>query len=71
MCKDAIMDELRQIELDVVEGEKRLAEYEGLLVELKRSNQDTRCIEAELKVFRGSQSDRERIRQQLLAMLHP
>ncbi|MGY2987595.1 hypothetical protein ACVI1K_004942 [Bradyrhizobium sp. USDA 4508] len=29
MHKDSIMDELRQIELDVVEGEKRLAEQEA------------------------------------------
>ncbi|WP_244485043.1 hypothetical protein [Bradyrhizobium tropiciagri] len=35
MYKDAIMDELRQ-ELDVVEGEKRLADLEALLFELKR-----------------------------------
>ena len=30
MYKDAIMDELRQIELDMVEGERRLADLEAM-----------------------------------------
>lgn len=71
MYKDAIMDELRQIELEVVEGEKRLAEYEALLVEMKRSNEDTSRVEAELEALRENQSDRERSRQRLLSLLHP
>jgi uncharacterized protein (DUF3084 family) len=50
MYKDAITDELRQIELDVVEGERRTAELEALLIELKRLNEDTTKVQAELVV---------------------
>lgn len=42
--KDAIIDELRQIEIDVVEGERRLADLEARLIELKRLNEDTTKI---------------------------
>lgn len=71
MYKDAIMDELRQIELDMVEGERRLAELEARLVELKRLNEDTTKVRAELDVMRKNQLDREQNRQRLLALLHP
>ena len=71
MYKDAIMDELRQIELDMVEGERRLAEFEARLVELKRLNEDTTKVRAELDVMRKNQLDREQNRQRLLSLLHP
>lgn len=71
MHKDAIMDELRQIELDAVEGEKQLAEQEALLIELKRQNENTTKAEAELELMRKNQLDREQHRQRLLALLHP
>ncbi|MCC8955220.1 hypothetical protein H8B02_17795 [Bradyrhizobium sp. Pear77] len=71
MYKDAIMDELRQIELDVVEGERRLAELEALLIESKRLNEDTTKVQAELEVMRRNQLDREQQRQRLLWLLHP
>jgi len=71
MYKDAIMDELRQIELDMVEGERRLAEIEARLVELKRSNEDTTKVRAELDVMRKNQLDRDQNRQRLLSLLHP
>ena len=71
MYKDAIMDELRQIELDMVEGERRLAELEARLVELKRLNADTTKVRAELDVMRKNQLDREQNRQRLLSLLHP
>ena len=71
MYKDAIMDELRQIELDMVEGERRLAEIEARLVELKRLNEDTTKVRAELDVMRKNQLDREQNRQRLLSLLHP
>ena len=71
MYKDAIMDELRQIELDMVEGERRLAEFEARLVELKRLNEDTTKVRAELDVMRNNQLDREQNRQRLLSLLHP
>jgi hypothetical protein len=71
MYKDAIIDELRQTELDVVEGERRLAELEALLIELKRLNEDTTKVQAELEVTRKNQLDREQSRQRLLSLLHP
>ncbi|WP_050426412.1 hypothetical protein [Bradyrhizobium tropiciagri] len=71
MYKDAIMDELRQIELDVVEGERRLAELEALLIESKRLNEDTTKVQADLEVMRRNQLDREQHRQGLLWLLHP
>jgi hypothetical protein len=71
MYKDAIMDELRQIELDMVEGERRLAEIEARLVELKRLNEDTTKVRAELDVMRKNQLDRDQNRQRLLSLLHP
>jgi uncharacterized protein (DUF3084 family) len=71
MYKDAITDELRQIELDVVEGERQLAELEALLIELKRLNEDTTKVQAELVVARKNLLDREQSRQRLLSLLHP
>ena len=71
MHKDAIMDELRQVELDVVEGERRLAELEALLIESKRLNEHVTKVEAELEVMRKIQLDREQHRQRLLSLLHP
>jgi uncharacterized protein (DUF3084 family) len=71
MYKDAIMDELRQIELDMVEGERRLAEIEARLVEWKRLNEDTTKVRAELDVMRKNQLDRDQNRQRLLSLLHP
>ncbi|BBC01061.1 hypothetical protein ABIF38_007413 [Bradyrhizobium japonicum] len=71
MYKDSIMDELRQIERDVVEGEKRLAEQEALLIELKRSNESTIKAQAQFEMMRKAQLDREQRRQCLLSLLHP
>jgi uncharacterized protein (DUF3084 family) len=71
MYKDAIIDELRQIELDVVQGEKRLAELEALLIELKRLDEDTTKVHAEFEAIRKNQLDREQSRQRLLSLLQP
>ncbi|MVT71305.1 hypothetical protein GPL21_40565 [Bradyrhizobium pachyrhizi] len=71
MYKDAILDELRQIEFDVIEGERRLAEHEALLIELKSMKDDTTKVEAELELMRKNQFEREQHRQRLLALLHP
>lgn len=40
MYTTSIYDELRQIERDVIEGERRLAEQEAPVIELKRQNQE-------------------------------
>jgi hypothetical protein len=71
MHKDAIMDELRQIELHVVERETQLADLEALLIELKRRNEDTTRVQAEVDLMRKIQLERDQSRQRLLSLLHP
>jgi hypothetical protein len=71
MRQDALMDELRQVGRDVVEGERLLAEQEALLVALKRENKDVRKVEAELEQMREDQRLREQDRQRLLSLLQP
>ncbi|QOG24022.1 hypothetical protein FOM02_43155 [Bradyrhizobium sp. SEMIA] len=67
----SIFDELRQVERDVVEGERRLAEQERLIVELKRGGQDTEPAEQELERLRKDQRLRNQGRQRLLSRLQP
>ena len=71
MYATAIYDELRQVEREVVEGERRLAEQEALVVDLKRQNQDTAKAEAELEWMRQEQRRRDQDRQRLLSRLQP
>ena len=71
MYATAIYDELRQVEREVVEGERRLAEQEALVVDLKRQNQDTTKAEAELEWMRQEQRRRDQDRQRLLSRLRP
>ena len=71
MHKDAIMDELMRIERDVVEGERRLAELEAQLVELKQLNEDTTSVQAEFRMLRNTQLGREQDRQRLLWLMRP
>jgi len=49
MNRDALLDELRRVELEVVEGERRLADQEALLIEMRREQQDVITAEAELE----------------------
>jgi hypothetical protein len=71
MQQDALMDELRQVGRDVVEGERLLAEQEALLVALKQENKDVRMVEAALEQMREDQRLREQDRQRLLSLLQP
>lgn len=71
MYRDALSDQLRHIEREVVEGERRLANQEALLVGLKRQGKDTAAAEAELDRQRSDQRRREQDRQRLLARLQP
>ena len=71
MYTPAICDELRQVERDVVEGERRLAEQEALVIELKRQDLDTAKAEAELERMREEQRRRDQDRQRLLSRLQP
>jgi hypothetical protein len=71
MYGDSLLDELRRVEHDVVEGERQLAEQEALLVSLKRQNEDIRKPSALLEAMRDNQRGREKERQRLLSLLHP
>ena len=68
---EAVYDELRRIEGEVVQGERQLAEQEALLVALQRQNEDTRKVREELEEMRSQQRTREHERQRLLSLLHP
>lgn len=51
MYRDAISDQLRQIER--VQGERQLAAQEALIVELRRQNRDITTAQAELELLRN------------------
>ena len=65
------MDELRRIELAVVEGERQLAEKEALLVSLKKQDGDVGQAELTREMMRETQQRNERDRQRLLSLLQP
>jgi hypothetical protein len=71
MYRDAISEELRQIERDVVEGERQLAKQEALVIELKRQQLDISKAEIELERMRADQRLRDQDRQRLLSRLQP
>ena len=71
MHQDALMDELRQVGRDVVEGERLLAEQEALLVALKREGKDVGKVEAAFEQMREDQRFRQQDRQRLLSLLQP
>ncbi len=71
MYNDTIMDELRQLERDVAEAERRLAEHEALIIELKRQHKDANSALAELEIMRDNQRQRQLDRQRLLSLLQP
>jgi hypothetical protein len=65
------MDELRRIELAVVEGERQLAEQEALLVNLKKQDTDASQAQVALEMMRETQQRHEHDRQRLLSLLQP
>jgi len=67
----AIHEELRRIEGEVVQGERQLAEKEKLLVTVRRQKGEESEALEELEMMRAEQREREQRRQQLLAMLRP
>jgi hypothetical protein len=71
MYRDALLDELRQIGRDVVEGERQLAEQERLLVALKREGKDVSKVEAALEQMRADHRLRQQDRERLLSLLQP
>ncbi|MGY8667071.1 hypothetical protein Q3C01_32595 [Bradyrhizobium sp. UFLA05-109] len=71
MLNDALLDELRQLEREVVDGERRLAEQEALVISLKRQNKDTSNAQAELEALRENQRRRQQDRHRILSLLQP
>jgi hypothetical protein len=71
MFRESISDQLRQVERQVIEGERRLAACEARIVELKRGGHDTTEAQAELEVMRKDQRALEQDRQRLLGHLQP
>jgi len=69
--RDSLQDELRRIELAAVDGERKLAEQEALIVSLKKQNLDVSKAEAELEMMRENQRLYEQDRQRLLYQLRP
>lgn len=71
MDRTSIYDELGRVERDVVEGERRLADQERLIVDMKREGRNTANAERELETLRESQRLRDQDRQRLLSRLQP
>ena len=71
MYRDVLLDELRQIARDVVEGERQLAEQEALLVALRREGKDVGKVEAALEQMRADHRLRQQDRERLLSLLQP
>lgn len=71
VSRDSLMDELRRIELAVVEGERQLAEQEALLVNLEKQDGDVSQAELTLEMMRETQRRYEHDRQRLLSLLQP
>jgi len=71
MQRDALFDELRRVEYDVVEAERHLAEEEALLIVLRENNEDTSRACAALGSMREAQQVRQAERHRLLALLQP
>lgn len=69
MDRTSIHDELSRVERDVVTGERRLAEQERLIVDMKREGQNSLNAELELETLRENQRARDRDRQRLLSRL--
>jgi anthranilate phosphoribosyltransferase len=71
MRVDVLLDELRQVGRDVVEGERQLAEQEALLVALKREGKDVSKVKAALDQMREDHRLRQQDRERLLSRLQP
>jgi hypothetical protein len=69
MYRDSLLNELRQVELAAINGERQLAEQERLLISLKKQNQDLSQAQAALEILRENQRRNEQDRQRLLSLL--
>lgn len=71
MNRDTIFDELRRLESEAVEGERRLAEQEALVAASGKGSEEHREAEATLAMLLRSQQQLDQDRQRLLSLLHP
>jgi hypothetical protein len=69
MDNGQLADELRRLEAEVVAAERRLAELEASIAEMKREKVDEMGKEDELHSLRESQRIRQQDRQRLLSLL--
>ena len=69
MKRDMIFDELRRLEVEVVQAEHELAQQEALLIKLKREREDVSGVERTLDLMREQQQSRQQDRLRLLALL--
>jgi hypothetical protein len=69
MNRDALADELRRLEHEVVAAERQLADEEARLVELRRGREDAREAKAQLELMREQQRKRQQERLRLLSLL--
>lgn len=66
MFKEAISDELRRLEYEVVQAEQQLAAQEAVVIELKRTHQDSGSAQEQLENMLDKQRQRQQERQRLL-----
>jgi hypothetical protein len=69
MNRDTIFDELRRLEGEIVEAERRLAKQEALLLKLKRKGEDVSGVSDALNLMREQQQSRQQDRLRLLSHL--
>ena len=67
--KDHLFDELRRVEQDVVQGERKLAKHEEALLSLRKQNRDTVQVEALLDELRSRQRALQQDRARILSMM--
>jgi hypothetical protein len=69
MNTDALADELRRLEHEVVAAERQLADQESTLVELRRGREDAREAGAQLDLMGKQPRERQQERLRLLSLL--
>ena len=67
--RDVILDELRRLEVEVVQAELELAQQEALLIKLKRACEDVSDVQSTVNLMREQQQCRQQDRLRLLALL--
>jgi hypothetical protein len=69
MNTDALADELRRLEHEVVAAERQLAAQEAMVVKLRRGREDASQAEAQLELMRKHQREHQQERLRLLSLV--